>query len=174
MLLVGGTKEHSRPDLWSTLLSRVGSGCLQRVGRESCVLCQPPSVPAGGGFLWSVNLLGLDTSNSLRRPWGIVEVEGRCQRFMMSETRAITHNYARSHAVSTPKQHGWDYAGSMARPTEYDEARVTKALRISHDMDTRLKAAARERGISVNVLINAALDDYLNRLLPMDELLRTA
>jgi predicted HicB family RNase H-like nuclease len=62
----------------------------------------------------------------------------------------------------------------MARPTEYDEARVTKALRISHDMDTRLKAAARERGISVNVLINAALDDYLNRLLPMDELLRTA
>jgi len=62
----------------------------------------------------------------------------------------------------------------MARPREFDEDRVTKALRISADLDSRLKAVARERGISVNVLINAALTDYLNRLLPLEELLRTA
>jgi predicted HicB family RNase H-like nuclease len=62
----------------------------------------------------------------------------------------------------------------MARPTEYDEPRVTKALRIPTELDSRLKAVARERGISANVLINAALNDYLERLLPMSELLRTA
>jgi predicted HicB family RNase H-like nuclease len=62
----------------------------------------------------------------------------------------------------------------MARPVEYDEDRVTKALRIPPDLDDRLKRVARERGISVNVLINAALIDYLDRLLPMDQLLRTA
>ncbi len=62
----------------------------------------------------------------------------------------------------------------MARPREYDTDRITKAVRLTPELDRRLKAAARERGISVNVLINAAVDDYLERLLPMAELLRTA
>ena len=31
----------------------------------------------------------------------------------------------------------------------------------------RLKATARERGVSANLLINAALEDYLDRLLPV-------
>lgn len=62
----------------------------------------------------------------------------------------------------------------MARPIEYDEKRVTKALRISTALDQELKAIARERGVSVNVLINAALTDYLGRLLPMEKLLQTA
>jgi predicted HicB family RNase H-like nuclease len=62
----------------------------------------------------------------------------------------------------------------MARPIEYDEDRVTKALRIPVALDEQLKAVARERGISVNVLINAALTDYLGRLLPLEKLLQTA
>lgn len=45
---------------------------------------------------------------------------------------------------------------------------------MSPDLDERVKTAARERGISANVLINAALEDYLERLLPVDEVLRTA
>jgi|EndMetStandDraft_8_1072994.scaffolds.fasta_scaffold1000284_2 predicted HicB family RNase H-like nuclease len=60
------------------------------------------------------------------------------------------------------------------RPREYDEHRVTKAVRISPDLDERLKAAARERGVSVNLLMSAALEDYLDRLLPVDQVLKTA
>lgn len=59
------------------------------------------------------------------------------------------------------------------RPRQYDEDRVTKAVRISPELDNRLKKAAAERGISVNLLINSALDDYLGRLLPVGEVLRT-
>ncbi len=63
---------------------------------------------------------------------------------------------------------------NAGRPREYDDDRVTKAVRISPDLDRQLKAAARERGISVNLLINTALADYLDRLVPVDEVLKTA
>lgn len=63
---------------------------------------------------------------------------------------------------------------TTGRPREYDEDRVTKALRISADLDERLKAAAEERGVSVNLLMNKALEDYMQRLLPVDQVLRTA
>ncbi len=59
------------------------------------------------------------------------------------------------------------------RPVEYSEPRVTKALRVSPELDARLKDAARERGVSVNLLVNTALTDYLGRLIPVGELLRT-
>lgn len=62
----------------------------------------------------------------------------------------------------------------MARPKEFDDHRVTKALRIPADLDQQIKRAAQERGVSVNVLINAALTDYLSRLRPIEELLATA
>ena len=62
----------------------------------------------------------------------------------------------------------------IGRPREYEDDRVTKALRISPDLDQRLKAAARERGVSVNLLMNAALEDYLRRLVPLEDVLRTA
>ncbi len=61
----------------------------------------------------------------------------------------------------------------MARPREYPDGRITKALRIPPELDEQLKLSAKERGVSVNVLINAALADYLARLLPVKELLRT-
>jgi predicted HicB family RNase H-like nuclease len=62
---------------------------------------------------------------------------------------------------------------TRGRPREYDDDRVTKALRISAELDARLKAAAKERGLSANLLINLALDDYLDRLVPISELVRT-
>lgn len=63
---------------------------------------------------------------------------------------------------------------NTGRPREYDDDRVTKAVRISPELDMRLKATARERGVSANLLINAALEDYLDRLLPVEQLLKTA
>jgi hypothetical protein len=39
-------------------------------------------------------------------------------------------------------------------------------VRISPDLDARLKAAAEERGVSVNVLMTAAFEGYLRRLVP--------
>jgi hypothetical protein len=62
---------------------------------------------------------------------------------------------------------------TMGRPSEYGE-RVTKSLRVSRDLDARLRSAARERGIGANVLVNLALEDYLKRLIPLDALTRTA
>ena len=84
---------------------------------------------------------------------------------------------ARNRPVSTTNDADVVIVASMAntgRPREYDEDRVTKAVRISPELDLRLKAAARERGVSVNLLINAALDDYLERLVPVEQLLTTA
>jgi predicted HicB family RNase H-like nuclease len=60
------------------------------------------------------------------------------------------------------------------RPKEFNEERVTKALRISTALDQRLKAVAIERGVSVNVLMNTALEDFLDRLLPIEDILKTA
>ena len=62
----------------------------------------------------------------------------------------------------------------IGRPREYEEQRVTKAVRIGADLDQRLKQVARERGVSVNVIMNMALNQYLERLLPLEEVLRTA
>jgi len=64
--------------------------------------------------------------------------------------------------------------GSVGRPREFSEDRVTKALRIDRALDERLKQVARERGVSVNVVATMALEDYLNRLLPLSELMKTA
>ena len=63
---------------------------------------------------------------------------------------------------------------NTGRPREFDEDRVTKALRVSRELDDRLKATAKERGVSANSLINAALEDYLSRLIPLEDLLKTA
>lgn len=73
------------------------------------------------------------------------------------------------------KPHSCSYYHVMAggRPREFDSERVTKAVRISKDLDDRLKATARERQVSANLIFNAALEEYLERLVPVDEVLRT-
>lgn len=60
----------------------------------------------------------------------------------------------------------------MARPREYED-RLSTSLRLSPALMKELQAVARERDVSVNHIIVRAIEDYLPRLLPVDELLRT-
>lgn len=53
------------------------------------------------------------------------------------------------------------------------QLRPQKTLRIDADLDEALDAAAAERQISVNLLINYAIRDYLARLVPVAEVLVT-
>jgi hypothetical protein len=57
----------------------------------------------------------------------------------------------------------------MARPRIYDERRITTAVRIPERIHGRLREAAEERDVSVNLLVTRALDEYLERLRPVEE-----
>lgn len=59
------------------------------------------------------------------------------------------------------------------RPQEFGD-RITKAVRLEPALNQRLKDEARRRNVSANLLINAAVEDYLNRLVPLEDVLRTA
>jgi predicted HicB family RNase H-like nuclease len=50
------------------------------------------------------------------------------------------------------------------------EHRVTTAVRLPPDLHDRLRRAAEERQVSVNYLIQKSLEDYLQRLIPIDEI----
>lgn len=52
----------------------------------------------------------------------------------------------------------------MARP------RLTTAIRFPLELHDRLLAAADERDVSINYLVNKACSDFLDRLLPVDEI----
>jgi predicted HicB family RNase H-like nuclease len=62
----------------------------------------------------------------------------------------------------------------MARPRVYDERRVTTAIRIPESLHDKLRGAAEERDVSVNLLVVKAIDDYLERLVPAAEVVRAA
>jgi predicted HicB family RNase H-like nuclease len=62
----------------------------------------------------------------------------------------------------------------MARPRVYDEKRVTTAVRLPESLHERLRDAADERDVSVNLLVMKAIDDYLDRLVPADDALRAS
>ena len=57
----------------------------------------------------------------------------------------------------------------MARPPEHDQRRTT-AVRLPPELHDRLKQAAADRDLAVNYLIVRALEDYLDRLIPVEEL----
>lgn len=59
------------------------------------------------------------------------------------------------------------------RPAEFGR-RVTKAVRLDPELDERLKAEAEARNLSANLLINRAVAEYLDRLVPLDQVLKTA
>jgi hypothetical protein len=61
------------------------------------------------------------------------------------------------------------YRDRVPRPRIHDE-RVTTAVRLPSELHDRLRAAADERHVSVNFLIVKSLEDYLDRLIPIDEL----
>ena len=54
----------------------------------------------------------------------------------------------------------------MGRPRTYHEPRVATAVRLSVSLRSELRAAALERGISVNLLVTRAVSEYLRRLPP--------
>jgi predicted HicB family RNase H-like nuclease len=57
----------------------------------------------------------------------------------------------------------------VPRPRLHNEPRVTTAVRLPPGLHDRLRNAADERHVSVNFLIVKALEDYLDRLIPIDE-----
>jgi len=52
-------------------------------------------------------------------------------------------------------------------------ARVATALRFTPDLHDRLRTAAGDRGLSINWLVNRAVAEFLDRLLPPDEIVWT-
>ncbi len=54
--------------------------------------------------------------------------------------------------------------------TRKKDTRTSIALRMSPDLHAALTHAARERDLSVNYLIVAAVRDFLPRLIPVDQL----
>lgn len=65
---------------------------------------------------------------------------------------------------------GFTIAG-MARPKVYEQERVVTAVRMPKELQSRLHEAATERDVSANLLAVKAITDYLDRLIPADELL---
>ncbi|MXY11385.1 MAG: toxin-antitoxin system HicB family antitoxin [Acidimicrobiaceae bacterium] len=61
----------------------------------------------------------------------------------------------------------------MSQGARNQEPRVTTAVRLSESLHARLLEAATERDVSINLLVSRAVDDFLGRLVPVDELVRT-
>lgn len=60
---------------------------------------------------------------------------------------------------------------TRGRPKEYPEERVTTAVRIPKVLYKRAKHAALDRDVGVGLLINRALERYLENLPPVDKVL---
>lgn len=58
----------------------------------------------------------------------------------------------------------------MARPKVHHEDRVTTAFRLPKDLHARLHDAATDRDLSANFLAVKALEEFLDNLVPADEL----
>lgn len=58
----------------------------------------------------------------------------------------------------------------MARSSTASPPRVVTAVRLSPELHAELQAQAEERDVSVNFLINRAVEHYLRRLGPADPL----
>jgi len=58
----------------------------------------------------------------------------------------------------------------MARPKVHHQKRVTTAIRVPEDLHGRLARAAEERELSVNYLVVRAIEDFLQRLIPAEEM----
>jgi predicted HicB family RNase H-like nuclease len=52
----------------------------------------------------------------------------------------------------------------MGRPRKYDANRVTTAIRFRPELHAALRAAAEERDVSVNFLVERAVGDFLASL----------
>jgi hypothetical protein len=54
----------------------------------------------------------------------------------------------------------------VVRPRTYEEPRLTTAVRLPTRLHLRLRAAARQRQVSANLLVEWAITDFLDRLPP--------
>ena len=61
----------------------------------------------------------------------------------------------------------------MGRPRVHASPRSATAVRFPTELLEALHAAADERDVSVNWLVNRAVVDFLSRLLPVDEIVLT-
>ncbi len=52
----------------------------------------------------------------------------------------------------------------MGRPRVCDEPRIATAVRLPESLHQRLHDAATDRDVSVNLLVNRAVEDFLDRL----------
>lgn len=57
----------------------------------------------------------------------------------------------------------------MSRPREHDD-RVSTVIRLPHPLHRKLKEAAEDRDLSMNYLATKAIEDFMDRLIPADEL----
>lgn len=57
---------------------------------------------------------------------------------------------------------------SGGRPRKYPQ-RTSTAIRFVPEVHDRLVAAAEERDVSINWLVNRAVEQFLDRLIPVDE-----
>lgn len=55
-------------------------------------------------------------------------------------------------------------------PRRDRHTRTSTAIRFRADLYERLVAAADERDVSINWLVNRAIEDFLPRLIPIDEM----
>lgn len=60
----------------------------------------------------------------------------------------------------------------MSRPRPHDQ-RLTTAIRFDRDLHDELVAAAVERDVSVNWLVNKAVQQFLDKLIPVEEMVWT-
>ena len=58
----------------------------------------------------------------------------------------------------------------MSRPKTQPDDRVATQIRLNKELHDGLVVAAGERDLSVNWLVNAAIKEYLDRLIPVSEL----
>lgn len=58
----------------------------------------------------------------------------------------------------------------MPRPRTHTEDRVTTAFRLPKDLHLRLQEAAADRDLSANYLAVKAIEEFLDHLIPADEL----
>jgi predicted HicB family RNase H-like nuclease len=58
----------------------------------------------------------------------------------------------------------------MARPKVHKEKRVTTAIRVPERLHSDLARAAEERDLSVNYLVVRAIEEFMDRLVPAEEL----
>jgi hypothetical protein len=58
----------------------------------------------------------------------------------------------------------------VPRPRVYDEPRIATAVRLPEQLHERIRKAAGERQVSVNFLVERAIERYLDQMVPAGEL----